>query len=273
MTLFQAVILGAIQGITEFLPISSSGHLVLMPFLLGWQIPEEQVFPFDVLVQVGTLAAVVAYFWRDLSRIAREFITALWKRQPFETLPARQGWYLLLASLPAGVFGVLIKPLVERAFNSPVATAYLLFGTAGLLLIAERVGKQRRNFEEITWLDALWIGAFQALAVFPGISRSGSTITGGMTRHLRRRDAGRFSFLMSVPIMVAAGLYSGYDLLRTPDIEFLIAPLLVGMATAAVVGYFSIGWLLAFLQRRSLTSFAVYCLLLGSITIILAYVH
>ncbi len=271
MTNFQAIILGVIQGITEFLPISSSGHLVLAPFFFGWNIPEEQIFPFDVLVQMGTLAAVIVYFWRDLVRIGGEFVAAIWKRKPFGTLSARQGWYLLLASLPVGLVGVLVKPLIERAFNSVTATAYFLFGSAFLLVLSEKVGKNNRDLDEITWLDALWIGAFQALAVFPGISRSGATITGGMTRHLHRKDAGRFSFILSIPVMLVAGLYSLYELVTSPGFGLLAVPLAIGLVVAAVVGYFSIGWLLSFLQRRSLTSFAVYCASLGALTLILTY--
>lgn len=271
MTIFHAIILGVIQGITEFLPISSSGHLVLAPYFFGWKIPEEQVFPFGVLVQMGTLVAVIAYFWRDLVRIVGGFVAAIWNRKPFGTLSARQGWYLLLASVPAGLIGVLLKPLVEQAFNSPAATAYFLFGTAFLLLLSERVGKNSRDLDEITWQDALWIGAFQALAIFPGVSRSGATITGGMTRHLRRKDAGRFSFILSMPVMLAAGIFSLFDLFKLPGLELLIVPLAIGVLVAAVVGYFSIGWLLSFLQRRSLTSFAVYCASLGALTLIMTY--
>src|SRR5512133_3470377 len=142
MTLLQSLILGIIQGLTEFLPISSSAHLVLIPHLLGWQIPEAQVFPFDVLVQIGTLVAVILYFWTDLWVIIRGFIKALVDRKPFEGEPARFGWYLLLATIPAGIAGILIKDQVEAAFNSPTSTALFLFVTAALLILAELIGKR-----------------------------------------------------------------------------------------------------------------------------------
>jgi len=167
VTLIQSLILGIIQGLTEFLPISSSAHLVLVPYLFGWQIPEAQVFPFDVLVQLGTLGAVIIYFWKDLWSIVRDFFKALVARQPFGSENARLGWYLILATIPAGVAGVLIKDVVEAAFNSITATALFLFATALLLVLAELLGKRTRSFAEIKWLDALVIGLFQMISLSP----------------------------------------------------------------------------------------------------------
>jgi len=271
MTFIQAFILGIIQGITEFLPISSSGHLVLTPFLFGWNIPAEQKFPFDVLVQLGTLAAVFAYFWKDIRAIVKDFVTGLINRQPLATAQSRLGWLLILASIPAGAAGFFLKESIETAFNSPILTAIFLFGTAGLLIVGERVGKRRRSLEEVGWKDALWIGAAQILALFPGVSRSGATIAGGMTRDLKRKEAGRFSFLMSIPIMLAAGLYSAFDLLKIPDLGAFLPVLAVGFITAAVVGYLAIAWLLSFLNRGSLVGFAIYCIAIASLILILAY--
>jgi undecaprenyl-diphosphatase len=154
MTFLQALILGIVQGITEFLPISSSGHLVLTPFLLGWNIPEDQKFSFDVLVQMGTLVAVFVYFWKDIRTIVIEFIQGLIKRQPFGTPQSRLGWYLILASIPAGIFGILLKDYVEEAFSSPILTAFFLFGTATLLFMGERLGKRNRTLTETNWKDA-----------------------------------------------------------------------------------------------------------------------
>jgi undecaprenyl-diphosphatase len=272
MEFFQAFILGIIQGITEFLPISSSGHLVLTPFLFGWNIPPEEKFPFDVLVQLGTLVAVFVYFWKDIVAIVTDFVRGLITRQPFATVQSRLGWYLLLASVPAGIFGILLKDYVEEAFSSPVLTAFFLFGTAALLLLAERLGKRNRTLEHATWKDAVWIGAAQILALFPGVSRSGATIAGGMTRNLERKEAGRFSFLMSIPIMLAAGLYSTLDLLDVPNLAEFLPVLMVGFFTAAVVGYLAIAWLLSFLNRGSLKGFAFYCIGVASLILILAYV-
>lgn len=275
MSLWQSILLGLIQGLTEFLPISSSAHLVLAPYLLGWQIPAEIAFVFDILVQVATLAGVVTYFWADLVAIARAVLQGFLQRQPWSTPEARLGWRLVLASLPAGLFGLAIKDHVEAAFANPLATAGFLLVTAGLLLVAERLGQQKRSFEQVTWQDALWVGAFQALSIFPGISRSGATITGGMLRGLERPAAARFSFLMSVPIMFAAGLWALIDLpeaMQAVSLTWnaLLPIFLPGLLSAAMAGYLSIRWLLRFLLQRSLVFFAVYCLVISLITYVLS---
>src|SRR4030042_2700737 len=145
MTLLQSIILGIIQGLTEFLPISSSAHLVFAPYLLNWQIPAQEAFIFDILVQLGTLLAVIIYFWHDLSRIIVSVIDGLIHKNPFATRTSRLGWLLLLATLPAVIAGMLIKDPVERAFSNPVAVAFLLLGTAALLVLAEWVGKRERQ--------------------------------------------------------------------------------------------------------------------------------
>jgi undecaprenyl-diphosphatase len=270
MSLIQSLILGIIQGITEFLPISSSAHLVLVPFLFNWAIPENQVFPFDVLVQLGTLAAVILYFWKDLWKIIKAFVTGLIRRQPFAEEDARMGWYLLLATLPAGLAGIFLKDRVEAAFNNPRLTAFFLFVTAIFLVGAEFFGRRSRQLDKMTWKDALWVGVFQAFSIFPGVSRSGSTIAGGMTRNFKRPAAARFAFLMSIPIMLAAGIFSLPDLFAVPDLPAFLPFVLVGFIAAGVVGYLSIRWLLSFLVKRSLIIFAVYCILLGSTVLIIS---
>jgi undecaprenyl-diphosphatase len=208
MTFLQSLILGIVQGLTEYLPISSSAHLVLVPYLFNWSFPAAQIFPFDVLVQLGTLLAVILYFWKDLVSILKAFFKGLIDKEPFKDPQARLGWYLILATIPAALVGMLIKAQVEAAFSSPRLVAYFLFGTATLLILSDLVGKRTRQVEEMTWWDALWIGLFQAISVFPGISRSGATITGGMTHNFDRSNSARFSFLMSIPVMIGAGLVS-----------------------------------------------------------------
>jgi undecaprenyl-diphosphatase len=273
MTYLQALILGIIQGITEFIPVSSSAHLVLATFYFGWKIPPEQAFLFDVLVQMGTLVAVLVYFWKDIIQIIFAYLRGIISKRPFATSESRLGWFIILATIPAGAIGLLIKDMVEQAFQSPLVTAIFLLWTAILLLAAEFFGKQRRSLEVMTWQDALWIGLFQALSIFPGISRSGSTITGGMTRNLERPAAARFSFLISIPIMLAAGFLSIKDLANTPsDLKGFIPILLTGFIASAIVGYFSIRWLMAFIRQRPLFVFSIYCFILGLGTIIIIYV-
>lgn len=268
MTVFQAIILGIVQGITEFLPISSSGHLVLTPYLLGWRLPEDQVFIFDVLVQVATLVAVFAYFWQDLVAIFSGAFSGIIQRRPFATMEARLGWYLVLATVPASIIGLTIRDTVEAAFHSPYAAALFLLVTTIMLLVAERAGKRNRKMKSLTWIDALMMGIYQTLALFPGISRSGATITGGMVLNLDRQSAARFSFLMSVPIMLAAGLISTIDLLKFPNLAELLPAFIPGFLASAIVGYLSIRWLLGFLIHHSLYLFAIYCLGLSLISLV-----
>jgi undecaprenyl-diphosphatase len=268
MTFFQAFILGIVQGITEFLPISSSGHLVLVPYYLGWDIPAKEAFLFDVLSQVATLAAVFTYFWKDIVAVTRASWQAWIMRKNQDDLNARLGLFIFIASIPAGLVGLLFKSTFEQAFGSPRATAVFLLGTALLLIIGEQIGKRTRRIAEISWKDGLWIGIFQVFALFPGVSRSGATIAGGMTRDLQRPAAARFSFLMSVPIMLAAGFSASLELFTIPSLSTALPPMLVGFVTAAIVGYFSIRWLLGFLARYPVYGFAAYCTLVGILTLI-----
>jgi undecaprenyl-diphosphatase len=267
MTLLQSILLGIIQGLTEFLPVSSSAHLVIVPYLFGWQIPAQVAFAFDVLVQVATLVAVVAYFWKDLVMIGRAWILGLIKRRPFAEPSARLGWLLILGTIPAGLFGLLARDAIESAFTSPVATALFLLVTAGLMVIAEHLGQRTRSLESLTWLDSLWVGVFQALSVFPGISRSGATISGGMLRNVERPAAARYSFLLSIPIMLAAGLLAGLDLIKIPSFTTYLPVFIPGFLAAAVTGYLVIRWLLRYLAHRPLTVFSIYCFCLSLLTL------
>jgi undecaprenyl-diphosphatase len=273
MTVLQALLLGVVQGATEFLPISSSGHLVLVPWLLGWEFEPQAAFIFDVLVQWGTLTAVMVYFRDDL----RMLLGAAWQgvldRQPFQNRERRLAWLLLASSLPAAAAGLALKSPVQRAFEDPLAVSVFLLLTAGLLSLSERLGRRTRPLSALTWKDALWIGAAQILALFPGVSRSGATIAGGLTRDLRRAEAARFSFLMSIPIMLGAGLIALMDLLQTGRGSASALPLLVGFLAAGAVGYIAIRWLISYLSRRPLTIFSVYCLSLGAAGILLRVFH
>jgi len=272
MTFIQSIILGIVQGLTEFIPVSSTAHLLIVERLMGLNSPDLQasVFIFDVLVQLGTLLALIIYFWSDLLAIIRAVLTALVHRHPFGDPQARLGWYLLLASIPALVAGVLLKGLVEKLFSVPALEAAIrLLMTAILLVIAERFGKRTRQIESVDWKDALWVGLAQVLSVFPGASRSGSTISGGMTRHLDRPSAARFAFLLAVPVMLAAGAYETLDLFKNPQMVTSILPqIIIGFIIAAIVGYFAIRWLLNYLTHRPLYDFAIYCTALGLITLV-----
>jgi undecaprenyl-diphosphatase len=268
MTLLQSILLGIIQGLTEFLPISSSAHLVITPYLLGWKIPISEAFIFDVLVQLGTLLAVIVFFRKDLYQIIVGVVNGLIHKHPFSEPSSRLGWMLLLATIPAVIAGLAFKDPIERVFGSPIATAFLLFGTAALLVIAELVGKRIQQIETVSWLDALIIGIFQIISLLPGISRSGATISGGMIRNLERRDAARFSFLMSIPVMLGAGTVAIVDLIQLPNFSVQLPTLITGFITSAVVGYLTIRWLLAYLVNRRLYPFAIYCIVVSTIIIL-----
>lgn len=273
MSPFQALILGIVQGLTEFIPVSSSAHLVLVPWLLGWQFPQDVAFVFDVLVQLGTLVALIVYFWADLLAMARAVLAGLVRRRPFETLAARLGWLVVFATLPAVVLGVALKDFFERLFNSPITTAVELLITAALLVISERLGRRTRGLDSLNWVDALVIGLAQALAITPGISRSGATIAGGLVRGLERPAAARFSFLMSVPVMIGAGVVAGKDLFAIPNFSQYLVPIAIGFVAAAVVGYACIRWLIAFLSRHSLYVFAAYCVAFSLLCLVVALVR
>jgi undecaprenyl-diphosphatase len=269
MTILHAIILGIVQGLTEFLPISSSGHLVILPFFLNWTLPEKETFIFNVLVQIGTLVAVMIYFRAELMAIIFGFFKQLLRGQPFATADARLAWLLIVATIPAGLAGIFLQDLVEQTFTSPLFAGVALIITAVIMLIAERVTLQIGDMEDITLIEALVMGLMQSLALFPGISRSGATISGGMLRHLNRKSAAKFSFLMAIPIMLAAGGLSTYQMLtEVPDLGEFLPIMAVGFLTALVVGYIAVRWLLKFLSKHSLIYFSIYCALLGMVTIL-----
>ncbi len=270
MNLFQALILGIVQGATEYIPVSSSAHLVIVPWLLGWP---DASFEFEVLVQWGTLVGVFIFFWTDIWAIARGMLLALRQGRPFASPEARLGWLVVVATVPAVVLGMLLKDFFEAAFAAPVFAGGLLVLTALLLTVAERLGSRRRDLDSLTWLDALVIGLWQAAAILPGISRSGATIGGAVLRGFQRPAAARFSFLMSIPVLLGAGLVALKDLLEAGNLAAQLPAISVGFAAAAVSGYLCIRWLLGYLQRHSMYLFAAYCLFFSLLTVIVAVIR
>jgi undecaprenyl-diphosphatase len=270
MNLLQALILGIVQGLTEYIPVSSSAHLVLVPWFLGWP---EASFAFNVLVQWGTLVGVFVYFWRDLVLIIKHVIQGLIQRQPLATFEARLGWLVVVATLPVVALGLFIKKYVEAAFTSPLLTGELLFLTALILVAAEYFGRRTRDLPQLGWLDALIIGLWQVVATLPGVSRSGATIGGGMLRGIDRPAAARFSFLMSIPAMLGAGVLAIKDLMEANTLAAELPALTIGFIAAGVSGYLCIRWLLNYLQRHSLYVFAGYCAAVSVLTVVVAYIR
>jgi len=270
MDLFQAFILGIVQGATEYIPVSSSAHLVLVPWLLGWP---DASFAFEVLVQLGTLVGVFIFFWADIWAIIQGVIQGLQRRQPLATFEARLGWLVALSTLPAVILGILLKDWFEAAFAAPTLVGGLLMLTALLLIVAERFGSKLRLLESFTWLDALIIGFWQAAAIMPGISRSGATISGAVLRQFSRPAAARFSFLISVPVLLGAGLVALEDLREAGTLAAELPAISVGFVAAAISGYLCIRWLLHYLQRHSLYIFAAYCVAFSLFCIIIGLVR
>lgn len=254
----QAIAMGVLQGATEFLPISSSGHLVLIPHLLRWPIPSVT---FDALVHWGTLAAVVAFFWQELKSIAKAWLRSVTAGE--RSYKAYMGWLILLGTIPALMAGLLLEDFFEGLFSSPRSVSVALMGTALLLVIAELKIKPRKRLELLSWTDALLIGLFQALAITPGISRSGSTMAAGVFAGLDREGAARFSFLLSVPVILGAGFKELLDISLAGGWESQWFILFLGFVSALVSGYASIAFLISFVRRRRFYVFAFYCLALG----------
>lgn len=268
---FQAIVLGIVQGLTEFLPISSSAHLILIPWLLGWDNPVIESLPFDVALHIGTLISVLAFFANDWVRLIRAGVSSILERKIGNDPDRRLAWLIVLGSIPGAVIGALAESKVEEIFHAPnaplaqwavIAIAIMLALLGLFLFIAERVAKHIRDLKQVTIVDALIVGAAQALAIFPGVSRSGATITAGLFLGLKRDDAARFSFLLGAPIIAGAGLKSVYDLVQESQAGALSANDLVlyavGFLASAITGFLAIQFLLRYLRTNSTDIFVYY---------------
>jgi undecaprenyl-diphosphatase len=262
LTILQAAVLGVVQGITEFLPISSTAHLRIVPSLLGW--PDGGA-AFAAVIQLGTLLAVVGFFLRDLVRM----LAAAARRETRGSLEARMLLYITAGTVPIGVAGLLARHAIEGPLRSIVVIACMLVLVGIVMAVVEKTARFERAFDAITLRDALIVGLAQALALMPGTSRSGITLVAAMMLGFRRDAAARFSFLLSIPAVAAAGVFELPKLLR--DHEVGAAALLVGLATAAISGYLSVAWLLRFLRTRTTYGFVVYRVGLGVALLIGAF--
>lgn len=269
MTFLHALILGIVQGLTEFIPVSSTAHLFIASYLLGLP-SDNRTFSFNVIIQLGTVAALLLFFWQDYWQIVRAFFLGIKNRKPFEDFYSRLGWLVIAATIPAGLAGLLLNQFVKDMSGDPLLWAGIrLLFTAVLLTIVEYLDKKSRILESATWMDALTVGLFQVLAIFPGASRSGSTMAGAMFRGFDRPSAARFAFLMSAPILLAAGLYETVQVFLQPNSSEFLPILMIGFVTSAMVGWFAIRWLLAFLREHSLYIFSIYCFIAGIIIFLL----
>ncbi len=262
MSLLAAVLLGIVQALTEFLPVSSTAHLLVFGELLGQHLDDQRFRAFVTIIQTGTTLAVLVYFRVELARLLVAGLGSLRRLRPLETPESRLAWYIVLGTLPAAVAGKLLERHIEALGNLVVAGSLVVLGL--ILLVAERLARHVRDVEDVTALDALLVGCGQALALVPGSSRSGCTITAGMLLGFKREAAARFSFLLSVPIILGAGAYKVYKdapLLRGEP-RWMLATA-VGTVVSAVAGYLVIGWLLGWLRTRTTYLFVVWRLLAG----------
>jgi undecaprenyl-diphosphatase len=268
LDLFQAIVLGIVQGLTEFLPISSSGHLRIVPAFAGWDDPGAA---FTAVIQLGTMAAVVLYFRNDLVRIAAAWLASLRDRSRRPELDARLGWYLIVGTVPIVIFGVAFSHQIENGARDLylIGTTLILLGL--LLLAAEKVSRRERDLTSITRRDAIVIGFAQALALIPGVSRSGATITAGLFLGMDRVAAARFSFLLSIPAVVLSGAYELRDVVDgSAEGAAGIGPTAVATLLAFISGYLSIAFLLKFLTTHTTGVFVAYRIALGAAVLVLA---
>ena len=268
MTLFQAIILGIVQGLTEFLPISSSAHLRIVPALFGWDDPGAA---FTAIIQIGTLAAVLIYFYEDIYRITIATLKGLFSGAPFATQDSKMGWMIALGTIPIVVFGLLFKDEIETSLRSLYVISSSLILLALILMLAEYLikkaearGERLKRLNNLSWLDAIVVGFAQSLALIPGSSRSGTTITGGLFLKMNRETAARFSFLLSLPAVFAAGIY---QLIKVfPELQSSeegLLNLIAATIVSGIVGYASIAFLLDYLKKHSTYLFIIYRIVLG----------
>jgi undecaprenyl-diphosphatase len=268
-TYLQALIMGIVQGLTEFLPISSSGHLIIVPFLFGWTDPFITSLAFSVMLHIGTLAALLVYFWADWVRLVPAGFAAMRDRSFGADPDRRLAWLLVAATIPAAIAGFLLEDLIETAFREIGLVAVTLVGGAVILWLADRWGAQTKEVEDVTFPIATGIGAAQALALVPGISRSGISISAARFAGLNREAAARFSFLMATPITAGAAIFELRKLVAGDTaVGVSYGPLIVGMIAAFVSGMLAIGFLLRYLRTRSLNIFVAYRLVLAAIVIV-----
>ncbi|MBX7115629.1 MAG: undecaprenyl-diphosphate phosphatase [Myxococcaceae bacterium] len=289
MSLLEAAVLGVVQGLTEFLPISSTAHLRIVPALLGWKDPGAA---YSAVIQLGTVAAVLVYFAKDIGKLWLAFFAGLKARAPFATVESRLAWCVGLGTLPIGVCGLAFKKSIETSFRSLYVMAISLMVLAVILAVVEKVAAHQRRIEDITVKDGLIIGMWQAVALIPGSSRSGTTLTGALSLGFKREDAARFSFLLSIPATTLAGVSELYGLLKAQkhpaQVEQALTAvaesgvkdalgyshpstlaLIVGTVVSFVAGWLAIAGLLRLLRTRSTMPFVIYRLVLGALLLVL----
>jgi undecaprenyl-diphosphatase len=266
MSIWQAIILGIVEGLTEFLPVSSTGHLTIASKALGLRIDDPSVTAFTAVIQVGAIAAVIVFFWADIRRIAVAWVRGLVKPEHRGEFDHRMGWYVIVGSVPIGIVGFVFRDVISGPLRSLWWVAGSLIAWSFVMVAAERLGSKTRRLDRITFADSLVMGLVQCLALIPGVSRSGATMTAGLFRGLDRVAATRMAFLLGIPALVAAAVFELKDAVNG---DIGPVPLLVGTVVSFIVAYASVAWLLKFVQKHTIEVFAFYRLLLGVVLLIL----
>ena len=254
----QALILGLVQGLTEFIPVSSSGHLILVPAAMGWTDPFITSLLFSVVLHMGTLVALLVYFWRDWAVLIPAGLASIRDRSLMDDPDRKLAWLLVVATIPAVIVGPLFNDAVEDAIRRPAEVAAMLCVGAAILWLADRWGTKVREMESMTFRGALYIGIAQVLALFPGISRSGISIATGLFEGLNREAAARFAFLMATPVVAGSGIWEARKLIGQPNLTSEMRLMAIGFIAAAAAGILAIHFMLLFLKRQPLTGFVVY---------------
>ena len=264
--MFQAILLGIIQGVTEFLPISSTAHLILAPWIFGWDDPG---LAFDVVLHLGTLTGIIAFFRRDFYSMVMGMFSTRTAGNAIAGIEGRLGWYIIIGTIPAGLAGLFLKDQIETVLRSPriIAVSLIVFGL--ILLWAEVVGRKKRRMDHLNIIDAIVIGCAQAVALIPGVSRSGITITAGLFRNLERAAAARFAFLLSTPVIMAGGLLSAVDVYKEGLPQDMFWPFVAGFAASAISGFIAIKYLLLFLGKRKVNVFVYYRIVVGILILLM----
>jgi undecaprenyl-diphosphatase len=266
MNYFDAIILGIVEGLTEFLPISSTGHLTIAEKVLGLQVDDPAVTGFTAVIQMGAILAVIVYFARDIAGIVRTWVLGLFRAEYRGHRDFRMGWYVIVGTIPVGIVGLIFRDVIKNDLRSLWVVAIALIAWSGVMWAAERAATQARDEQRLTMTDAIVIGLVQCFALIPGVSRSGATISAGLFRGLDRVTATRVSFFLSIPALLAAGLFELKDALGG---DIGVGETLVGTVVAFVVAYATIAWLLRFVAHHPITWFVPYRVALGGLLLVL----
>jgi undecaprenyl-diphosphatase len=269
MDLLQAVVFGIIEGITEFLPVSSTGHLTIAEKLMGFSINDPGVTAFTAIIQSGAVLATVLYFWKDIVRIAKAWFRGIVQPAARATQDYRFGWAVIIGSIPIGIAGLLFKDQIETTLRSLWYVAIALLAWSAVMWIADRVGQQTRHEKDTTWKDTLIIGIVQCLALIPGVSRSGATMSAGLLRGFDRVTVTKLSFFLSIPALLAAGAQQSISEFGNISNGVGWGPTLVATAVSFIVAYAAVAWLLKFIAKHTYSVFIVYRVVLAIALIVL----